>query len=129
VITAGPFSGADPRISGTDRIEVVMAVPRDDALPLDVQAVNLRRRAIDLMQEIATVNENTVRYKGASEDCTINFQDHYVSMWQMRLLAARFVADGTADPEVVGPVFHKDDHNRFYSSATVVRNEFATQSK
>lgn len=119
------MSTTTPDVSGTDRIEVIIAVPRDDALPLDVQAVGLRRRAIDLMHEVAKVNENTVRYKGANEDCTINFEGHFISMWQMNLLAARFIADGTADPEVVAPVFRKEDTTRFYSSAKVVRNEFA----
>lgn len=113
--------------AGTDRIEVIIAVPRDDALPLDVQAVGLRRRAIDLMQEVAKVNENTVRYKGASEDCVITFEDHTISAWQMNSLVARFVADGKANREVIGPVVHKDDTTRLYSSANVVRNEFARQ--
>jgi hypothetical protein len=114
-----------PQTSGTDRIEVVLGVPRDDALPLDVQAVGLRRRAIELMQEIATINENTVRYKGASEDCVVSFGDQVVSTWQMNLIASRFIADGKAEKGVVGPVVHKDGVTRVYSSTSVVRNEFA----
>lgn len=111
--------------SGTDRILVVLGVPRDDALPVDVQGVGLRRRAIELMQEIATINENTVRYKGASEDCTVAFGEQVVSTWQMNLIAARFIADGKAERGIVGPIVHQDGITRAYSTASVVRNEFA----
>lgn len=111
--------------SGTDRILVVLGVPRDDALPVDVQGVGLRRRAIELMQEIAAINENTVRFKGATEDCTVTFGEQVVSTWQMNLIAVRFTADGKAEKGVVGPVVHMDDVTRVYSSASVVRNEFA----
>lgn len=110
-----------------DRIQVVIAVPRDEALPLDVQGVGLRRRAIELMQEIATVNESTVRYKAAADDATINFGGDIgmVSTWQHNLLAARFVADGKAQEGVCGPVTHEDRVTRVFSAASVVRDEYA----
>jgi hypothetical protein len=109
-----------------DRIQVIIAVPRDGALPVDVQGVGSRRRAIELMQEIATVDENTVRFKGASEDCIATFGDHVVSTWQHNLLAIKFEANGKALGGVVGPVVHKDRDTRVYSQAAVVRDEFAS---
>ena len=108
----------------SDRIEAVIAVSRDDALPVDVQAVGLRRRAIDAMQEIATVDENTVRYRGGTDDGYISLGDRQVWTWQMNLLAASFVADGKALDGVVGPVIHHDEVTRTYSMASVERNEF-----
>ncbi|AGK86004.1 hypothetical protein Chy4_0042 [Mycobacterium phage Chy4] len=109
-----------------DRIQVVIALPRDEALPIDVQAVGLRRMAIDLMKEVADVEENTVRYSGGTDNATINFGGEIglLTTWQHNLLAARFVADGTAKKEVVGPIVHRDTVTRVHSSASVERNPY-----
>lgn len=109
----------------SDRVQVVIAVPRDAALPVDVQGVGLRRKAIDLMQEIVAVNENSVRYGGASEDCIVTLGEDAVSMWQMNMLAVRFTADGKAHEGVCGPAIHADLVTRVRSAASVVRDEFA----
>lgn len=79
------------------------------------------------MQEIATVNESTVRFKGAADDATIDLGGDIglVSTWQHNLLAALFVADGKALEGVCGPVTHQDPVTRTYSAASVVRDEYA----
>lgn len=110
-----------------DRIQVVIAVPVDDALPIDVQGVGLRRRAIELMQEVAKISESTVRYQGATDQGPINFgaEVGVVSLWQRNLIAARFIADGEANKQICGPVVHEDRTTRVYSVASVVRDEFS----
>lgn len=105
-----------------DRVTVSLAVSRDQALPVDVQGVGLRRRAIQLMQEVATVDENTVRYRGGTDGAVLTFGDETLSMWQMDLVGVRYTADGEALDGVVGPVVHKDFQSRVYSSAEVVRD-------
>lgn len=107
-----------------DRIQVLIAVPTDDALPIDVQAIGLRRRAIELMQEIATIDENTVRYKGATTDATVLFGGEIgtVSTWQLNLIAARFTADGHGHKEVGGPIVYADRTTRFYSATSFERD-------
>lgn len=109
-----------------DRIVVMIAVPRDDALPLDVQGVNLRRKAIDLMQEVAKVSESSVRYKGATDDATVDVGDEVgmLSTWQHNLLAVRFIADGQVHQGICGPVVHHDPVTRTYSVTGAVRGEF-----
>ncbi|ASJ79741.1 hypothetical protein KIY83_gp45 [Mycobacterium phage Fameo] len=110
----------------SDRIEVIMAVPVDLALPGDVQGVSLRRKAIELMEEIATVDENSVRYKGFSDECTVVLRPgEYMTMWQRNLRAVLFYADGKAKEGVVGPVVHEDSETRFFSKAEVNRNPYA----
>lgn len=109
----------------SDRIEVILAVPRDVALPVDVQGVQFRRKAIDLMGEIAVINENSVRYQGGSEDCTISLDGHTLSTWQSNLLAVRWTADAAALKGVTGPIVHKDSTTRTYSAASVVRDPYA----
>ncbi|WP_301119739.1 protein GP44 [Mycolicibacterium fortuitum] len=109
----------------TDRISVLIAVPIDNALPVDVQGVGLRRRAIELMQEVATVDENTVRYKGATDNATIDFGGvvGMVCTWQHNLLAVQFIADGQAHRGVCGPVAVGDRDTRTYSVTSVVRSD------
>ncbi|ATN92173.1 hypothetical protein SEA_TIPSYTHETREX_43 [Mycobacterium phage TipsytheTRex] len=107
-----------------DRIEAVIAVPADDALPIDVQAVMLRRRVILLMQEVAEVDESSVRYRGASDNCALTLGKNTLSVWQQNLIAARFIADGKAKKEIVGPLVREDRDERIYSVVNVVRNEF-----
>lgn len=93
---------------------------------MDVQGVGLRRLAIELMQEIAEVNESTVRFTGATDDGSLDFGGDVGlrSMWQCNLLGVQFRADGKALPGVCGPIIHKDDVARNYSSVRVVRNQF-----
>ncbi|ALF00913.1 hypothetical protein SEA_SERENITY_46 [Mycobacterium phage Serenity] len=109
-----------------DRIVAILAVPVDDALPIDVQAVGLRRKAIDLMKEIAEIDENTVRYKGATDNGTITFGGSVglVSVWQHNMIAARFTADGKASREIVGPIVQHDKVTRTFSSVGFVRDEY-----
>ncbi|AFV51172.1 hypothetical protein First_0045 [Mycobacterium phage First] len=113
----------------SDRIEVIMAAPVDHALPGDVQGVALRRKAIELMQEAATVDENSVRYKGFSEEATISVDgDNLMTLWQRNLRAFIFIADGKAHKGILpgpeGRIFHKDDDARFYSRVAVNRNPY-----
>lgn len=105
----------------SDRIQVLIAAPIDVALPLDVQGVGFRRRAVELMQEIATVDEITVRYVGATDSATVDFGGEVgvVSVWQTNLIGVRFYADGAALPGVCGPVIRGDRVTRFYSAASV----------
>ncbi|AHG23828.1 hypothetical protein CH25_gp58 [Mycobacterium phage EagleEye] len=111
----------------SDRIRVIMTEPRDNALPLDVQGVQLRRRAIDLMSEIADVDENTVRYENASETAPIAMEGDVglLTLWQHNLIGVIFHADGKAHKGVVGPVVHADREGRRYSKTVVERNPFA----
>ncbi|ASZ75211.1 hypothetical protein PBI_MISSWHITE_45 [Mycobacterium phage MissWhite] len=110
-----------------DRISAMLAEPIDTALPLDVQGVNLRRKAISLMSEIADVDENTVRYDAATDSATLNFGGEIgmLSLWQHNLIGVLFYADGKAHKGVVGPVIHEDRESRHYSKVEVVRNPFA----
>ncbi|QFG10411.1 hypothetical protein KIV65_gp57 [Mycobacterium phage Anthony] len=109
-----------------DRLQALVLVPRDDSLPVDVQGVGLRRMAIDAMKEIATVVENSVRYKGATDDATVTLGDGALTLttWQSNLIAARFIADGKAKQGVVGPSVHSDHTTRTHSSAVVVRDPY-----
>ncbi len=109
----------------SDRISLVVAVPVDDALPPDVQGVGLRRLALDRMKEIATVDENTLRYKGFSESASISTGADVRSVWQMNQIAFRFIADGEAKEGVIGPVTHDDKETRVWTSVAVNRNEYA----
>lgn len=107
-----------------DRITAVVAVPVDPALPLDVQGVGLRRIAIERMQEIATVDENTVRMKNTSDSAYIELGGGVgtISLWQLNLMAAQFTADGKALEGVVGGVTHRDAVTRLHSHVQVVRD-------
>jgi hypothetical protein len=106
----------------SDQIQVVVAVSRDEALPVDVQGVGLRRMAIDLMSEIAEVEENSVRYRGGTDDSVVLFGDYAITLWQHNLLAARFTAKGKTREGICGPVIKQDRVTRVYSSASVVRD-------
>ncbi|AVP42170.1 hypothetical protein SEA_SUPERAWESOME_47 [Mycobacterium phage SuperAwesome] len=111
----------------SDRIRVLIAEPIDNALPLDVQGVNLRRKAIDLMSEIADVDENTVRYEAATDTATLDLGGDVgaLTLWQHNLIGVLFHADGKAHKGVVGPVIHADREGRRYSRAEVERNPYA----
>ncbi|QFG04526.1 hypothetical protein SEA_JEEVES_51 [Mycobacterium phage Jeeves] len=110
-----------------DRIRVIVAEPIDHALPVDVQGVNLRRKAIELMSEIAVIDENTVRYEAATDSATLSLGGDIgvLTLWQHNLLGALFHADGKAHKGVCGPVVHADREGRRYSSAQVERNPYA----
>lgn len=110
-----------------DRITAIIAEPIDHALPLDVQGVNLRRKAIDLMSEIADVDENTVRYEAATDSATLNLEGEVglLTLWQHNLLGVMFYANGKAHKGVVGPVVHADREGQRYSKVEVVRNPYA----
>ncbi|OBJ40263.1 hypothetical protein A5630_25265 [Mycolicibacterium mucogenicum] len=109
-----------------DRIQALIAVPVDVALPIDVQAVGLRRKAIDLMSEIAVIEESTVRYLGAADDATLFFEGDIglLSLWQHNLIGARFIADGKAKEGVVGPFTRHDPVTRTFESTSVERNPY-----
>ncbi|BBC53841.1 hypothetical protein [Mycobacterium phage PP] len=111
-----------------DRLSVILTEPRDPALPIDVQGVNLRRRAIELMQEVADVDENSVRYHGATDDATVNLgtdeKPHLVTTWQHNLLAAPFFANGDAVKEIIAPVQHINPGERQKSTVAIVRDEY-----
>jgi len=109
-----------------DRITAILAVPRDDSLPVDVQAVGLRRKAIELMQEVADINESSVRYRGGGDGVVIRLDNgDHISTWQQNLIAAHFIADGKAHKEICGAVVRQDRELRTYSSVSLVRDEFA----
>ncbi|AEK08694.1 hypothetical protein FGG22_gp067 [Mycobacterium phage Hammer] len=111
----------------SDRIRVLIAEPIDNALPIDVQGVNLRRKAIDLMSEIADVDENTVRYEGATDTASVDLggEAGTLSLWQQNLIGVLFYADGKAHKGVCGPVVHSDHKARHYSKASVESNPYA----
>ncbi|AOZ61283.1 hypothetical protein SEA_DARTHPHADER_43 [Mycobacterium phage DarthPhader] len=107
-----------------DRAQVIIIVPRDGALPIDVQGVNLRRMAIDLMSELGEVDENSVRYKAGTEDATVAFGggEAYVSLWQHNAMAAMWQANLKVSKEITGPIIHQDEVTRVRSAASFVRD-------
>lgn len=108
-----------------DRFECIVVEPRDGSLPLDVQGVNLRRKAIEAMQELGTVDENSVRYKAGTEDATINVLDGtLMSLWQRNLFAALFYADGKAIKELSESLVADEDH-RHFTTVRVNRDPYA----
>lgn len=108
-----------------DRIHVVITTPVDNALPIDVQLVGLRRKAIEAMQEVADVDEQSVRYKGGSEDATVVGPDgHVISLWQSNLRAGQFVADGDIHDGVLVPVVRYNEVSRVRTNTAFTRNEF-----
>ncbi|EHB47650.1 hypothetical protein MycrhDRAFT_5776 [Mycolicibacterium rhodesiae JS60] len=109
----------------SDRISAVLMVPRDDALPMDVQAVNHRREVINLMKEIGEIDENSVRYKNATDQATISLGDNMMTCWQHNLIAVLYYADGKANKEIGGPIIHQDYTNRRHSCVRVERNPYA----
>ncbi|QFG04622.1 hypothetical protein PBI_KEZIACHARLES14_46 [Mycobacterium phage Keziacharles14] len=107
-----------------DRFRVIVIEPRDGALPVDVQGVNLRRKAIEAMQGLGEVNENSVRYKGGAEEATISDgQGGYLSLWQTNSMAALFEADGKATKDRDEYILLEDSRHR--SHASVVRDPYA----
>ncbi|QZD98226.1 hypothetical protein SEA_DIGNITY_47 [Mycobacterium phage Dignity] len=107
-----------------DRFECIVVEPRDPSLPLDVQGVNLRRKAIEAMKDLGTVDENSVRYKQSSEDATIFVLDQHMSLWQRNLFAALFYADGKASKEQ-DAAFVTDEDRRNFTSVRVNRDPYA----
>ncbi|QTF81467.1 hypothetical protein SEA_TARSUSIV_43 [Mycobacterium phage TarsusIV] len=107
-----------------DRLEAIVVEPRDPALPIDVQGVNLRRKAIEAMQALGTVDENSVRYKGGTEDATVSLDGHMMSLWQRNLFAALFYADGKADKARDASTV-KDEERREFATARVARDPYA----
>ncbi|UJD20881.1 hypothetical protein SEA_ZIMMER_43 [Mycobacterium phage Zimmer] len=105
-----------------DRAQVIIQVPRDGALPIDVQGVNTRRMAIDLMSELGEVDENSVRYKAGAEEATINFGGEFVSLWQHNAMAAMWQANLKISKEITGPIIHQDSVTRVRSAASFVRD-------
>ncbi|AJD82463.1 hypothetical protein SHEEN_45 [Mycobacterium phage Sheen] len=99
-----------------DKIVALVSEPRDEDLPIDVQGVNLRHKAIELMQEIANIKKSTVRYRGATDAAVVDFGPDVglVTLWQRNLMAARFDADGTVLKEVCGTVSKTEGRN-FYA--------------
>lgn len=108
-----------------DRIHVVITTPVDISLPIDVQLVGLRRKAIEVMQEIADIDEQSVRYKGGTEDGAVVGPDgNYMSLWQCNLRAGQFIADGKIHDGVLVPVVRYDEVNRVRTNVAFTRNEF-----
>jgi hypothetical protein len=108
-----------------DRIHVIITTPTDDSLPIDVQLVGLRRKAIEAMQEVADISEQSVRYRGGTEDATVLDPDgHTISLWQQNLRAGRFVADGDVHDGVLVPVTRYDEVSRVRTGTAFTRNEF-----
>lgn len=92
-----------------DRLQALIVTPADPALPLDYQGVQLRRKAIDAMQKIAKVDENSVRYKGTTDQATINLGDGYLrTTWQHNEIAVLFYADGEVHKENWGGNYSED---------------------
>ncbi|AER48755.1 hypothetical protein CM07_gp60 [Mycobacterium phage Alma] len=107
-----------------DRLQAIVVEPRDPAVPIDVQGVNLRRKAITAMQALGSVDENTVRYKGGTEDATVSLNGTMMSLWQRNLMAALFYADGRADKSLETSTVRDEDHREF-SAASVVRDPYS----
>ncbi|AXH48817.1 hypothetical protein SEA_STEAMY_42 [Mycobacterium phage Steamy] len=105
-----------------DRAQVIILVPRDGALPIDVQGVNTRRMAIELMSELGEVDENSVRYKAGAEEATLKFGDDFVSLWQHNAMAAMWQANLKVSKEITGPIIHQDSVTRVRSAASFVRD-------
>ncbi|AAR89768.1 hypothetical protein PBI_BETHLEHEM_48 [Mycobacterium phage Bethlehem] len=105
-----------------DRITAIVLVPRDDSLPLDVQGVFLRDRALAEMQKIAKVDKSSLRFRGATEDSQIDLDGYTVSTWQLNLIAALFYADGKANPDIVSKQVTKDPATRIYTVVSVERD-------
>lgn len=92
-----------------DRLQAIVITQVDPALPLDYQGVQLRRKAIDAMQKIADVNENTVRYQGTTDSATILLDEGtHRSLWQHNEIAALFYADGEVRKENWGGSYSED---------------------
>lgn len=108
-----------------DRLHVIITTPADDALPIDVQLVGLRRKAIEAMQEVANIEEQSVRYKGGSDNATVVGPDgDTISLWQQNLRAGRFIAEGDVHDGVLVPVVRYDEVNRVRTGTSFTRNEF-----
>lgn len=108
-----------------DRIHVIITTPVDNALPIDVQLVGLRRKAIEAMQEVADIDEQSVRYKGGSESAVLAGTDgDTISLWQRNLRAGQFIADGKIRDGVLFPVVRYDEVNRVRTNTAFTRNEF-----
>ncbi|AXH47511.1 hypothetical protein SEA_HOPE4EVER_50 [Mycobacterium phage Hope4ever] len=105
-----------------DRITAIVMVPRDDSLPLDVQGVFLRDRALAEMEKIAEVDKNSLRFRGATEDSQIDLDGYTVSTWQQNLIAALFYADGKVAKDVVDKQIIKDPASRTYITVGFVRD-------
>lgn len=99
----------------TDRVEAIIAVPRDDPKPLGAQGAELRDKAIELMYSVADVDEDTVRFVTASDSAQLDFDGHVVSVWQQNLIAVIYRAEGTALPGVVDPIQSVNQEDRVYS--------------
>ncbi|AGT13907.1 hypothetical protein PBI_HOMINES_40 [Mycobacterium phage Homines] len=106
-----------------DRITAIVMVPRDESLPLDVQGVFLRDRALAEMEKIAEVDKSSLRFSSASETANISLDDdRTVCTWQMNLIAALFHADGKVSKDVVGKQVTEDRATRYFSSVSFVRD-------
>ncbi|QBJ00229.1 hypothetical protein SEA_PHARAOH_40 [Mycobacterium phage Pharaoh] len=107
----------------SDRAQVVVILPRDGALPIDVQGVNTRRLAIERMSELGEVDENSVRYKAGTEEATVSFGGpNYVSLWQHNAMAALWQANLKVSKEITGPIVHEDSVSRVRTAASFVRD-------
>ncbi|WRQ09029.1 hypothetical protein JDBV02_00595 [Mycobacterium phage terelak] len=104
-----------------DRLTAIVLVPRDDSLPLDVQGVFLRDRALAEMEKIAEVDKSSLRFRSATEDAQIDLDGYTVSTWQQNLIAALFYADGQVRQDVVTKQVTKDPIARIYSVVGVER--------
>ncbi|QBP31064.1 hypothetical protein SEA_REFUGE_45 [Mycobacterium phage Refuge] len=106
----------------SDRAQVVVILPRDGALPIDVQGVNTRRLAIERMSELGEVDENSVRYKAGAEEATVSLGGNFVSLWQHNAMAAMWQADLKVSKEITGPIIHEDSVSRVRTAASFVRD-------
>ncbi|AXC36062.1 hypothetical protein MAGNAR_47 [Mycobacterium phage Magnar] len=105
-----------------DRLTAIVMVPRDESLPLDVQGVFLRDRALAEMGKIAEVDKNSLRFRSATEDARIDLDGYMVSTWQQNLIAALFYADGQVAKDVVDKQIIKDPASRTYITVGFVRD-------
>lgn len=105
-----------------DRLQALIVTPVDPALPLDYQGVQLRRKAIDAMQKIATVEENTVRYQGVTESAVLDLGDEGLrTLWQHNEIAVLFYADGEVRKENWGGSYF-EEHDRTKVRVTFARD-------
>lgn len=84
----------------TNKVTAVILRPREDDVELHTQAASLTREAWRLMNQVATVDLDSVKLARASDTVTVNLgtptEPYMVSAWQQKLVGALFEAEGTA---------------------------------
>jgi hypothetical protein len=118
----------------TDRFTAIIARPVRPSTPLDIQASWLRYEALEAMGNLGEVDPDSLRLDAVSADATLRIGGvstgvpgaipmgaELISLWQLNMFAALFVADGkatTLDSDYVG---EKDYQKGRFGTARVER--------